>query len=66
MELILAIILENITWLLFLPKNMSKLEIHEGKSLKILNCMEALYNKHIVPYDSFALNLYYNKSTIIE
>ena len=48
------------------PKKYSKLEIHEGKSLKILNYMEALYNKHIVPYDSFALNLYYNKSSIIE
>ena len=47
-------------------KKYSKLEVHEGKSLKILNCMEALYNKHIVPYDSFALNLYYNKSSIIE
>ena len=39
--------------------------ICKGKSLKVLN-NKVLYNEHIVPYDSFALNLYYNKSSIIE
>ena len=47
-------------------KKYNKLEICEGKSLKILNYIEALHNKEIVPYDFFALNLYYNKSLITE